>query len=91
MADRDINGVMIAEGDIIRLTKGMRVGRVRKGVVTRINGGDIYVECNLGAVGPKETKGVVMAHRYGCEMEVILRDGTPPARVVEAVLRLRDS
>lgn len=67
MADRDRKGIFIVEGDIIRLTKGMPVGRVRRGRVTRIAGGDIYVECNLGACG-----GLVSAHRYGCEMEVII-------------------
>jgi hypothetical protein len=66
MSERDRNGVLIEEGSLVRLTPGMSVGRVRRARVTRIDGGDVYVRCNLGAAG-----GLVEAHRYGCEMEVI--------------------
>jgi hypothetical protein len=61
---KDRNGDWIYEGDIVRLTKAMRVDRVRKAKLVKINGGDLYVEVNLGCCG-----GLVSAHRYSNEME----------------------
>lgn len=67
----DRNGRKLHLGDIVRLTKGMRVGRQSKAIVTGLNGEDIY----LTMYGPGYTGEV---HRYGCEMtitESIWHDG----------------
>lgn len=59
----DRNGRRFGVGDTVYLIPAMRVSRVRKALVTAINGDDIWVVVNLGRLK-------VRAHRYGCEMEV---------------------
>lgn len=61
----DRNGKRFGVGDTVYLIPSMRIGHVRKVVVTAISGDDIYVTANLGCCG-----GLVKAHVYGCEVEL---------------------
>ncbi len=55
-------GLKLHLGDIVHLTKGMRVGRRKKAMVINIDGEDITVNTYSGCID---------AHRYGNEMVIV--------------------
>ena len=66
---------MTKVGDEVLLNPGMAVNGVREGVVSSVNGDDIYINV-------KTDHGTIKAHRYPCEFTVT-KEAPPPIETPE--------